>query len=303
METNALYYGDNLDILRNFISDASVDLIYLDPPFNSNRDYNVIFKDQSGAKSDAQILAFEDTWTWGPDASLQYDYLTNTARHRGKVPNGVSQIISALRAGIGANVMLAYLVEMTVRLVELHRVLKPTGSLYLHCDPTASHYLKLILDAIFDPRRFLNEIVWKRSSAHSDTTQGAVRLGRTHDVLLFYSKGERPTRNPVVVPHSETYIASHYSNVEKETGRRFRKGDLTAAKPGGDTSYEWIGPDGRAMRPYPGRYWAYSRAKMEKFEAEGRLVYTKTGMPEYKRYLDEMPGTAVQDIWDDIPPS
>ena len=143
MNTNVLYYGDNLDILRRYIPDASVDLIYLDPPFNSNRDYNVIFRDESGNRSDAQLLAFEDTWHWGPSAESTYRYLTNTAHHEGRVPDKVSTIIAALRSGIGSNQMMAYLVEMAVRLVELHRVLKPTGSLYLHCDPTASHYLKL----------------------------------------------------------------------------------------------------------------------------------------------------------------
>ena len=302
MRTDLLYYGDNLDILRRYIPDESVDLVYLDPPFNSNRDYNVIFKDESGRKSDAQLLAFEDTWHWGPDAEATYQYLTNTARHEGRIPAGVSSIASALRSGIGTNQMTAYLVEMAVRLVELHRVLKPTGSLYLHCDPTASHYLKLLLDAIFGPTLFRNEIVWKRSSAHSDTAQGAVHLGRTHDVLLFYSKSEQPTRNILFAPFTDDYTDSHYGNVEPGTGRRYRKGDLTAAKPGGDTLYEWAGPDGRTVRPYKGRYWAYSRAKMEEFERQGRLVYTKTGMPEYKRYLDDNPGTPLQDIWDDISP-
>jgi DNA modification methylase len=302
LKTNALYYGDNLDILRRYVPDQSVDLVYLDPPFNSNRDYNVIFKDESGRKSDAQLLAFEDTWHWGPSSEATYAYLTNTARHLGRVPSTVSQIASALRSGIGTNQMLAYLCEMAVRLVELHRVLKPTGSLYLHCDPTASHYLKLLLDAIFGPVRFRNEIVWKRSSAHSDTGQGAVHMGRTHDVLLFYTKSDAATRNPVFVPFSKEYIESHYSNVEAGTGRRYRKGDLTAAKPGGDTLYEWVSPDGRVSRPYPGRYWAYSRANMEEFEREGRLVYTRTGMPEYKRYVDDNPGSPLQDIWDDIPP-
>ncbi|HPO41416.1 MAG TPA: DNA methyltransferase, partial [Bacteroidales bacterium] len=138
MKTNLLYYGDNLNILSRYIPTEAVDLIYLDPPFNSQRDYNVIFKDETGRKSDAQMLAFEDTWHWGPDAERVYEYLTNTARHEGRVPDSVSTILSALRQGIGCNQMLAYLVEMSARLVELHRVLKPTGSLYLHCDPTAS---------------------------------------------------------------------------------------------------------------------------------------------------------------------
>jgi len=138
VKTDLLYYGDNLDILRRYIPDESVDLVCLDPPFNSSRDYNVIFKDESGRKSDAQIVAFDDTWHWGPGPEAHDAYLTNTGLNHGNVPAPVSTIVAALRAGIGENQMIAYLVEMAVRLVELHRVLKPTGSLYLHRDPTAS---------------------------------------------------------------------------------------------------------------------------------------------------------------------
>ena len=151
METNLLYYGDNLDILRRYIPDESVDLVYLDPPFNSQRDYNVIFKNEAGRNTDAQLVAFEDTWHWGPNAERVYAYLTNTSRHEGRVPDQVSTLVAALRKGIGENQMMAYIVEMAARLVELRRTLKPTGSLYLHCDPAASHYLKQLLDAIFGP--------------------------------------------------------------------------------------------------------------------------------------------------------
>ena len=199
VKTDVLYYGDNLEILRKYIPDASVDLVYLDPPFNSNRDYNVIFKDESGRKSDAQLLAFEDTWHWGPDAEEQYAYLTNTARNGGRVPSTVSTIVSALRSGIGENQMMAYLVEMAVRLVELHRVLKPTGSLYLHCDPTASHYLKVVLDQIFGANHFLNEVVWKRFNFHSD----AKRFGRVADRILIYSRSETFEFHTLRVPFSE----------------------------------------------------------------------------------------------------
>jgi site-specific DNA-methyltransferase (adenine-specific) len=160
METNLLYYGDNLDILPRYIPEESVDLVYLDPPFNSERNYNVIFKNEAGNSTDAQLLAFEDTWHWGPNAEGIYAYLTNTAKHQGAVPSSVSTLVSTLRQGIGENQMLAYVVEMTARLVHLHRVLKPTGSLYLHCDPTASHYLKLVLDTIFGPRYFRNEVTY-----------------------------------------------------------------------------------------------------------------------------------------------
>ncbi len=184
METNVLYYGDNLDILRKYLPDESVDLVYLDPPFNSNRDYNIIFKDESGRNSDAQLLAFEDTWHWGPSVAQTYDYLTNSSLNKGKVPDSVSTIIGALRKALGTNQMMAYLVEMTVRLVELRRTLTSTGSLWLHCDPTASHYLKLILDAVFGVASFRNEVIW-----HYDYGARSKRtFGTKHDVLFWYSR-------------------------------------------------------------------------------------------------------------------
>src|SRR5437667_7416062 len=157
---NTLFYGDNLDILREYVPSESVDLCYLDPPFNSNRSYNVLFKDESGTESEAQITAFEDTWHWNQAAEHTYHELVTQA------PPRVSKMVGALRDFVGTNQMMAYLVMMAARLVELHRVLKPTGSPYLHCDPTASHYLKILLDTIFDARNFRNEIVWKRTSAH-----------------------------------------------------------------------------------------------------------------------------------------
>jgi DNA modification methylase len=193
--------------------------------------------------------------------------------------------------------MMAYLAMMAPRLVELRRVLKPTGSMYLHCDSAASHYLKMLMDAIFSPQNFRAENVWKRSSAHSDTKQGMNQPGRIHDILLFYTKSDEWAWNSLFLPYDTEYIETHYRFVEEGTGRRYRKGDLTANKPGGDTSYEWNG-----VRPYKGRYWAYSKDKMKEFEAQGRLVYTRSGMPEYKRYLNEMPGVPLQDLWDDIPP-
>ena len=198
--TNRLYYGDNLNILRDYIPDGSVDLVYLDPHFNSNRDYNVIFKDESGNKSDAQLVAFEDTWHWGPDAERQFEYLTHTAANGGRVPDSVSTIVAALRHGIGTNQMMAYLTEMTVRLVELHRVLKPTGSLYLHCDPTASHYLKVLLDAIFGAKSFRNEIVWCYTGPGPP---GQRQFSRKHDTIFWYSKSDTWTFNAddVRIPH------------------------------------------------------------------------------------------------------
>lgn len=286
---NLLYYGDNLDVLRRHVQDASVDLVYLDPPFKSNQDYNVLFAEH-GTKAAAQIKAFEDTWTWDQAAAAAYEEVVEQGGR-------VSQAMQAFRTFLGDSDMLAYLAMMAPRLVELRRVLKPTGSIYLHCDPTASHYLKMLMDAVFGPVMFKNEIVWKRTTAHSDSKQGATHFGRIHDVLLFYAGSERSQFNAQWIPYDAQYVETHYRYIEPGTGRRYRKGDLTANRPGGDTSYEWKG-----IRPYHGRYWAYSKQNMEEFESQGRLVYTKTGMPEYKRYLDEMPGRPVQDIWDDIAP-
>lgn len=290
-QPNTLFYGDNLIILRNrdYFPNACVDLIYLDPPFNSNRSYNVLFKDESGLESEAQITAFDDTWHWGHAAEATWHDLVTGA------PERVATAVGALRELIGTNQMMAYLVMMAARLVELHRVLKPTGSLYLHCDPTASHYLKIVLDAIFGPENFRGEIIWKRTSAHSDVRQGAKQPGRIHDVLLFYSRGAEWTWNPVFVPYGEDYVEANYRFIEEGTQRRFKSSDLTAAKPGGDTSYEWKG-----QRPPKGRYWAYSKENMQRFEEEGRIYYTKTGYPRLKHYLDEMPGVHLQSIWDDV---
>lgn len=294
MDTNVLFYGDNLDILRRYIPDESVDLIYLDPPFNSDRNYNVIFKDESGRQSDAQLLAFEDTWHWGPSAEAVYAYLTNTVRNEGRVPDAVSSIVASLRKGIGENQMTAYIVEMAVRLVELRRVLKKTGSLYLHCDATASHYLRLILDSIFGPMNFVNEIIWKRSDAHNDYGQGAKHLGRIHDVILFYRKSELATFNPIYTPLPQETIDKWYRHVEESTGRRYNLADITgpggAAK--GNPFYEFLGVK---------RYWRYSKERMQELYDKGLIVQTRPGaVPARKRYLDESKGVALQDVWTDI---
>jgi len=287
---NTLFYGDNLDILREYILAGSVDLVYLDPPFNSNRNYNVLFKDESGNDSEAQIVAFDDTWHWNPAAEQTYSALVTGA------PDRVAQMIAALRDFVGANQMMAYLVMMTARLVELHRVLKPTGSLYLHCDPTASHYLKIILDSIFGAEQFQNEVIWQRTSAHSDKAQGnVVHMGRIHDVILFYTRSAASKRNELYKPYSTEYINGFYRYVD-EDGRRYRLGDLTgpggAAK--GNPQYEFLGVT---------RYWRYSKAKMQELYEKGRIVQSKSGsVPAYKRYLDEMSGIPMQDMWDDIQP-
>lgn len=177
---NKLYFGDNLDILRDHVASESVDLIYLDPPFNSNATYNVLFQEKGGEDSAAQITAFEDTWHWGIEPEHAYQEMVKES------PKKLADLLQAMRTFLGQNDMMAYLTMMAQRMVELHRVLKPTGSIYLHCDPTASHYLKLVMDAIFGFKNYQNEIVWKRTFAHNDPS----RCGRIHDIIYFYSKSQ-----------------------------------------------------------------------------------------------------------------
>jgi len=276
-----LYYGDNLPILQKHIQTESVDLVYLDPPFNSNRNYNVLFKDESGGEAEAQITAFEDTWHWTQDAEKLYHEIVTAS-----LP--VSGLISSLRFAIGTNQMMAYLVMMTARLIELHRVLKPTGSLYLHCDPTASHYLKIVLDAIFSAECFRNEIIWKRTSAHNDPA----RYGANIDVLLFYSKSKSWKWNQLYLPHPEEYRA-RFRNKDAD-GRQWADADLTAkGLSGGGYEYEYKGIKS---------LWRCPVETMRKLDSESRLHFTKTGGIRLKRYLDENKGYAVQALWDDIPP-
>src|SRR3990167_8040687 len=194
---NKLYFGDNLSVLRDHVKDESVDLIYLDPPFNSKVSYNVLY--QSPLGGDAQNKAFDDTWRWDTSAALALDELRQQ-------DIATFNVLRAFQSFLGQSDMMAYLAMMAIRLVELRRVLKPTGSLYLHCDPTASHYLKILLDRIFGPTRFLNEIVWKRHSAHSS----AKRYGPVHDVILFYSKGDKFTWTNPRTAYAEEYLEKYY---------------------------------------------------------------------------------------------
>ncbi len=279
---NTLFYGDNLTILREYISSESIDLIYLDPPFNSNRNYNVLFKDEGGTESEAQITAFEDTWHWNQGAELTYRDLVTQS------PDHIAKMIEALRDFIGTNQMMAYLVMMAVRLVELHRVLKPTGSLYLHCDPTASHYLKIILDVIFGPRSFRNEIVWQRTSAHNDPQ----RYGANIDILLYYTKGSIWAWNQLYAPHDSEYL-TRFRHRDPD-GRLWTDADLTAkGLSGGGYEYEYKGV--RSL-------WRCPEETMHKLDAENRLHFTKAGGIRLKRYLEDTPGIPLQALWTDIPP-
>lgn len=289
LKRNTLFYGDNLDILREYIENESVDLIYLDPPFNSNRSYNVLFKDEGGKEADAQITAFEDTWHWNAKTEQTYHDLVTLG------DANVSAIISAMRQFIGTNQMMAYLVMMAARLAELHRVLKPTGSLYLHYDPTASHYLKMVLDTIFGAGNYRAEITWKRSSAHSDAKQGRKGYGNIVDIIFFYAKSDNFAFNTQYASYDDEYVLKTYSNVDPD-GRRWKSSDLTgpggAAK--GNPSYEFLGVT---------RYWRYSKENMEKLLSEGRIHQSKPGVvPRMKHYLDEMQGIPLQNLWDDIQP-
>jgi site-specific DNA-methyltransferase (adenine-specific) len=290
---NKLFYGDNLDVLRDHIADESVDLIYLDPPFNSNAGYNVLFKSASGAGSDASIEAFDDTWTWGESSkNALLDIASGTNRP-------LQVMMEAMRTGIGENPLMAYLAMMAVRLVELHRVLKDTGSLYLHCDPTASHYLKLVLDVVFGPENFRSEIIWKRTSAHANSTRN---FGGVHDVILLYSKSRAYTHNESFTPYSNAYIQEHFVHIDVN-GRRFRRSDLRNPGVRPNLRYEYTASNGITYKPHPNG-WAVSREVMEKFDREGRLFFPKKedGRLRKKIFLDESPGVPTTDIWDDLPP-
>ncbi|MBA4070999.1 MAG: site-specific DNA-methyltransferase [Gemmatimonas sp.] len=284
---NRLFYGDNLHVLRRHVADESVDLIYLDPPFNSNANYNVLFAAKDGHQAAAQIQAFEDTWRWDESAARQFD---ETVKEGGKV----ADVLLAFERFLGTNDMLAYLVMMAPRLVELRRVLKPTGSLYLHCDPTASHYLKLLLDAVFGPEQFRSEIIWKRTVSHNNVRN---RFGDETDTILSYGKGPQPTFNLQYRPYSAEYIKSHYSQVDAD-GRRFTTRDLRNPGVRPNLRYDYKG-----YKPHPNG-WAFTLEKMKEYDAKGLLYFPpdKEGRIRLKRYLDEMPGTPLGTVWDDILP-
>ena len=284
---NSLFYGDNLEVLREHLADDSVDLVYLDPPFNSNASYNVLFKEPEGHRSQAQIEAFDDTWHWTDAAERAFDEVMRSGNSE------AAEMLRAMRGFLRENDLMAYLAMMAVRLIELHRVLKPSGALYLHCDPTASHYLKILLDAVFGKGRFVNEITWKRSHAHSDHKQGATHYGRLSDRILYYAKSEQHIWNVQYTAYSQEYVARDYRRVEPD-GRCYRLDNIQG--PGGaekgNPYYEVMGVS---------RHWRYSRKRMEELIARGLVVQTRPGaVPQLKRYLDEMPGVPLQDIWTDI---
>lgn len=296
---NRLFYGDNLAVLRGrdadgkpLVPDESIDLIYLDPPFNSAATYNVLFRAPDGKMSDSQLEAFEDSWHWGDAAAAAYeDVLTQG------VYTDASVLLRGIVAALGKNDMTAYLAMMAVRLIELHRVLKPTGSLYLHCDPTASHYLKILLDGIFGPENFRNEIIWQRTTAKSLMS---LRLPSNHDVILFYQKTDGAFWNmdAIFQAYDEQNLpektARKYSHND-ESGRRYRLDSLINPNPNRpNLTYEFLGVT---------RVWRWTRERMEEAYRNGLVIQTRPGtVPQLKRFLDEQRGIPLGDVWTDVFP-
>lgn len=283
IQPNTLFYGDNLEILRDHFPNESVDLIYLDPPFNSQRPYNILFRERSGTESRAQVEAFNDMWSWN---SIRPEVMLQHIAHEAS-PN-VSKLVSGLVDAVGETPLMAYVVMMTARLIELHRVLKPTGSLYLHCDPNASHYLKVVLDTIFGADHYRNEIVWKRNTAHSD----AKGWGRVHDVIFYYAKSSRTTWNKQFTAYEEKHL-ERFSRSDPD-GRKWTDGDITAkGLSGGGYTYAYKGITS---------LWRVPPETMERLDSEDRLYFTSKGGIRLKRYLDELQGTPIQDVIVDIFP-
>jgi DNA modification methylase len=294
VDKNKLFYGDNLEVMRRHIADESVDLVYLDPPFNSNRGYNVIFQrhDTVRQADEAQIQAFDDTWRWTPVTDRQFSGYVN-----GELPNAVADALSAFRTLLGENDAMAYLVNMAPRLVELNRVLKRTGAIYLHCDPTMSHYLKVLMDSIFGAERFRNEIVWQRTLSKGLSTR---RLPNNHDVILAYAMSDESTWSI-----GSAVIAYDENNLDEKTASKYRLRDPDGRlyqldnliNPNADRpnlTYEFLGVT---------RVWRWTKERMERAYAEGLVVQTAPGrVPRMKRYLDEQEGRAISDVWADITP-
>ena len=289
---NQLHFGDNLDVLRKHVKDESVDLVYLDPPFNSSATYNVLFKEGNGIVSEAQAEAFKDTWAWGHSAAEAYE---DALRAGGDL----AILMRAFRAWLGDGGLMAYLAMMSVRLVELHRVLKPSGSLYLHCDPTASHYLKLVLDAVFSPQNFRNDITWKRRVGMSSAVHSANRFGTITDTILFCAKSEEAgfhVQYNKDDPDYQRYIKERFTQVDPD-GRRFQATSLVNPARRPNLMYDYKGYKS------PPNGWMITKEKMEDWDRAGRIYFPKSpeGRLRRKSYADELKGMPVQNLWTDIP--
>jgi site-specific DNA-methyltransferase (adenine-specific) len=292
---NRLYFGDNLAWLRNTkeFPDASVDLVYLDPPFNSNADYNVLFRETTGQPSQAQFHAFTDTWSWA-DASETYHQFVDDC------PNvAVVEMMEAFHSFLKNSPMMAYLAMIAPRLAELHRVLKETGSIYLHCDPTASHYLKMILDAVFGAERFLNEIVWKRTFAHGNVGRN---YGSITDKLFWYSKGPRYRWNQPYKKLSDEEIIEKYPNVDPD-GKRWQSVTLRNPGPRPNLHFPYTASNGITYQPHPNG-WSCNLERMQKYDREGKLHFPTNpgGALRLKMFAEESAGERLQNIWLDVPP-
>jgi site-specific DNA-methyltransferase (adenine-specific) len=291
--TNHLYYGDNLNILREHIRDESIDLIYLDPPFNSQATYNILFRAPTGERSQAQIEAFEDAWHWNEHAERAFDEVVHSGN------TDIIEMLRAMRTFLKENDMMAYLTMMAIRLIELHRVLKPTGSIYLHCDPTASHYLKLLLDAAFGPRNFRNEIIWKRTTAHSNVY---INYGDIVDNIFFYTKTETYRWNQLYTKPPEDERASLFPHVDAD-GRRWRSENMRNPGIRPNLHYPYTASNGITYYPHPNG-WTISLERMQARDVAGKLHFPlkATGRLRLKLYEDEWPGVKLQNLWDDISP-
>jgi len=289
-QKNRLYYGDNLEVLQRYIKDESVDLVYLDPPFNSRQDYNVLFAEKDGSQSSSQIHAFEDTWEWNLEAQRCYEQIVEQGGR-------VADALRAFKTFLFNSDMMAYLAMMAPRLIELRRVLKETGSIYLHCDPTASHYLKILMDAVFGPQFFRNEITWKRKAGRGETNKAAIRFGVSADTILFFAKSKAASFNRQYRPSNEKYIATKFTYKDND-GRVYRLDNITSPSYRPNLVYKYKG------YPPPKNGWAVSPARMAEMDAEGRLYLPvdKSKRIQRKRFLDELEGETVDSLWDDIPP-
>lgn len=316
---NTVYFGDNLGYLKDtdLFPDESVDLIYLDPPLNPHRGSQSAAAEIETNPQPSQIPVPANIWRWNDETEARYQELLNSA------PRRLHAVLTAMSTMLGHSAMAAYLVSMTPRLIQSHRILKRTGSLFFHCDPIASHYLKILLDAIFGAKSLVNEVVWKRVSGQGEAAQATGNMGRAHDIILFCRKADKGTFNVQYANFSQEYLNHFYPHVDKETGKRFRLGDLTCPRPADDTSYEWRvkrppnsdwmadleneyltprpGWEYKGIFPYNNRFWIVPKDELIQLEHDNTVVYTRIGFPHLKRFCTDR-GLPVQDLWIDIPP-
>lgn len=289
---NHLYYGDNLTRMRQ-MGKHSVDLIYLDPPFNSKQNYNLIYKNLTGKPVPDQAEAFCDTWEMDPQKEELARAMPVLMREHGIADYYVEfwrLWINALRHTQPH--LLAYLIYMVQRLLYMKSLLRPTGSIYLHCDPTASHYIKVMMDGIFGHDNFRNEIVWRRTNAHNIQSR---RLGRVHDIILFYSASNKLTWNQQYEPYSQAQMSRYKKD---ESGRLYKAENLTMATAAKTRNFEW-----RGSRPSLNRGWGASLEQLEAWWEEGRILKKEGGSPRLdglKVYLDKLPGKPIDSVWTDI---